>query len=509
VNKLNHPTTDCQDATTLAEELAQGQTTCRQLVQDALEKIEKLDRQGPCLHAVIEINPEALAIADKLDSERRQGKIRGPLHGIPILLKDNIATADQMRTTCGSLALEKFPAAADAHLVKLLRQQGLLILGKTNLSEWANFRSNRSSSGWSARGGLTRNPYCLDRSASGSSSGAAVVVAANYVSVSIGTETDGSIISPAQINGIVGLKPTVGLISRHGIIPISSSQDTAGPMTKTVKDAALLLEVLVGEDKADRATAGAPVRDKSYTSCLHLTGLKGARLGIVRELDVRPDVADIFSEAIEVMRAQGAVIIDPVVLPKRDDYSEAENEVLQTEFKVDVAEWLAEFAPQSGLSNLNEIIAWNVEKSKQELKFFAQETFDKSLMTEGLKSAKYLAAREKCLRLSRTEGIDKALSENQLDAIIAPSGDPAWLIDLVHGDRKVFIFGTAAAVAGLPHLTVPAGFVHGLPVGISFVGKAWSEGTLLNLGYAFEQATNARRPPSFLPTLKFDGASPS
>lgn len=488
---------DQSTAATLADELAAGRSTSTRLVEDALARIAAMDRKGPCLRAVIEINPDALQIAAALDEEHAKGSMRGPLHGIPVLIKDNIATGDKMRTTCGSLALVDKPAAKDAHLIKLLRERGLVILGKTNLSEWANFRDDHSVSGWSAHGGLTRNPYCLDRSASGSSSGSGVAVAANYVALAVGTETDGSITSPANLTSTVGLKPTVGLVSRTGIIPVAFSQDTAGPMTRTVRDAALLLTALAGSDTADEITLTAPGGVVDYTSFLDENGLKGARLGVLRELGEGLPVSRVMEETLDKLRELGAILVDPVTLPKNEEYKDEHSLVLLCEFKHAVSKYLREFAPDCGLRDLNDIVEWNKREAEREFVYFEQDKFERALATNGIEDADYVEARRKCVLLSRTEGIEKALATHQLDALIAPSGDPAWMIDTVNGDKDGFFFSTAAAVAGLPHLSVPMGFVRGLPVGLSFVGPTWSEGLLLKFGYAFEQATQARRSPEF------------
>ncbi len=481
--------------------LAHGRLSSVALVRQAQQRIAAMDRKGPKLGAVIELNPDALQIARQLDAERKQGKQRSPLHGVPILLKDNIATGDRMLTTAGSLALAAHPAVADASLVKRLRDAGLVILGKTNLSEWANFRSSRSLSGWSGRGGLTRNPYVLDRNTSGSSSGSAAAVAANYVALAVGTETDGSVVSPAQLCGLVGLKPTLGLVSRHGIIPIAASQDTAGPMTRTVRDSAMLLQVMAGHDPADPITLQAPATP-DYAAALRKDGLKGARIGVVRaQFGSHPEVMAAVDRALAVMKAQGAEIIDPVTLTDPATYSDAENDVLLYEIKDNMAQWLAEFAPNSGFKTLADLAAWNVQHADREMAFFGQELFEKAIATDGLKAQKYLDARAKCLQLARTEGIEKTLAEHRLDALVAPTGAPAWVSDFVNGDNSGFSFSAPAAVAGLPHLTVPCGLVRGLPVAVSFVGAAWSEATLLRLGYAYEQASKARREPRYLATL--------
>ena len=488
---------DASDAATLVLELTAGRTTSRQLVEEALARIAELDRKGPCLRAVIEINPDALVIAEALDKERAAGHVRGPLHGLPVLLKDNIATGDKMGTTGGSLALAGKSAARDAHLVTRLRERGLVILGKTNLSEWANFRSDRSTGGWSALGGLTRNPYCLDRSASGSSTGSAVAVAANYVALAVGTETDGSITSPTQLTCTVGLKPTVGLVSRHGIIPVAFSQDTAGPITRTVGDAALLLNALADPDAADEISSTAPGTLPDYTGFLDGKGLKGSRIGVLRAVteEASPAVSRLFEETLHKLAELGAVLIDPVSLPREAEYKDEHNLVLHTEFKHAIAQYLQDFAPDSGLRDLADIVEWNKKEAAREFVYFEQSKFERALATRGIKDPDYIEARRKCVQLARTEGIEKTLAEHSLDALVAPTGDPAWMLDTVLGDPDIFFFSTAAAVAGLPHLTVPMGFVRGLPVGLSFVGAAWSEGTLLKFGYAFEQVTQMRRAP--------------
>jgi amidase len=494
------------DAGALQTALASGHASALALTRRALARIHALDRRGPTLGAMIELNPDAESIARELDAERTLGRLRSPLHGLPVVIKDNLATADRMKTTAGSLALSVHPARADSALVRRLRDAGLVIVGKTNLSEWANFRSSRSLSGWSGRGGLTRNPYALDRNSSGSSSGSAVAVAADYVPFSVGTETDGSIVSPAQINGIVGLKPTLGLLSRHGIIPIAASQDTAGPMARCVRDVAMLLQVLAGADPADAATTAAPAIP-DYSASLSTDGLKGMRIGVVRsQFGGNPAVTERVEAALKVMRAQGAVILDPVTLPAPDSYGDAESEVLLHEFKVGMAEYLAEFAPDSGFRTLADLAEWNRQHATQELGFFGQDQFEKAIATEGLHAAKYLEARAKCVQLARTEGIEQTLAENQLDALLAPTGDPTWTNDFVNGDHFGASFSTPAAVAGLPHLTVPCGLVFGLPVAVSFVGAAWSEAKLLRMGYAYEQASRARRAPQFLATLAMPAA---
>jgi amidase len=477
--------------------MAGGQVSSEQLVQRYLARIAALDRSGPKLQSMIELNPEALAHARVLDAERRAGSLRGVLHGLPVVLKDNIATGDQMATSAGSLALAGTHAMRDAHLVQRLRAQGAVILGKTNLSEWANIRSTRSISGWSGRGGLTRNPYALDRTTSGSSSGSAAAAAANLTALAIGSETDGSIVSPSSINGLVGLKPTVGRVSRDGIIPISHTQDTAGPIVRSVADAALLLSAIAGSDGNDPATQGAPAPD-DYLAALDPHALRGARLGVAREYFTGNDEVDhLIDQEIAKLKSLGAEIIDPIDLAKVE-YSDAELDVLLYEFKHDLPVWLATFAPHASIKNLSDVIAFDQAQASREMPFFRQELFDKANALGGLDSAAYLSALASCAKQARDDGLKRVLESHRLDAIIAPTGGPAWLTDVVNGDSAGAGFSTPAAVAGFPHLTVPAGFVRGLPIGLSFVGAAWSEARLLGLGYAYEQATRHRRAPQFL-----------
>lgn len=485
----------------LRAEMAAGRLTARALTAAYIRRIRAIDQSGPSLRSVLELNPDALAIAAALDQEHGAGGSRGPLHGVPVLLKDNIATGDRMATTAGSLAMAGVQAARDAHLVKRLRDAGAVILGKTNMSEWANMRSTRSTSGWSAIGGLTRNPYALDRNASGSSSGSAVAIAASFAAVAVGTETDGSIVSPASINGLVGIKPTVGLVSRDGIIPISHTQDTAGPMARTVADAAALLSAIAGPDARDAATADAQPTD--YTRCLDEDRIAGARLGVVRAaFGAHPGVDEVIERALATLRARGALLVDPVELGHADDLADAELEVLLHECKQGLPAWLAEFAPDAPVTTLNDVIAWNERHRDTEMQWFGQELFEQAEGRGGLTDPIYLDALARCSRLARDEGIDRALAEHRLDALVAPTGGPAWLTDLVNGDRYTGGFSSPAAVAGCPHVTVPAGFVHGLPIGLSFVGPAWSEPLLIGLGYAFEQATRARQPPTFVPSVR-------
>jgi amidase len=476
-----------------------GTLTARALVKAYLARIRAVDRAGPRIHSIIELNPDALAIAMELDQERKAKGSRGPLHGIPVLVKDNIATADKMQTTAGSLALLGVKPPRDAFVVSRLREAGAIILGKTNLSEWANFRSARSTSGWSARGGLTRNPYALDRNTSGSSAGSAAAIAASLAAVAVGTETDGSIISPSAINGLVGIKPTLGLVSRNGIVPIAHSQDTAGPMARTVADAAALLSAMAGSDARDEATHEAAGRAVDYTMFLDADGLRGARIGVVRaNFGGRNDlVSAVVEDALKVLKAQGAILIDPVELPNAGKYGPSELEVLLYELKADLAAYFAEFAPGSDIRTLKDVIEFNERERAREMPYFGQEYFLRAQAKGGLDSKEYLDALANNHRYARAEGIDQVLKEHQLDALVAPSTGPAWLTDFYKGDASGGGFTSPAAVAGYPHITVPAGFVHGLPAGMSFVGGAWSEPTLIRLAYAYEQASNQRRAPTF------------
>lgn len=462
-----------------------------------LARIEAIDRNGPRLNSLIELNPDALAIARSLDKERVAGSERGPLHGALIVVKDNIATSDRMSTSAGSLALDGVRAARDAHLIGRLRDAGAVIVGKANLSEWANIRSTRATSGWSARGGLTRNPYGLDRNTSGSSSGSAAAVAAGLVPMAVGTETDGSIVSPSSINGVVGLKPTVGRVSRDGIVPISHTQDTAGPIARTVRDAARLLAAMAGPDPRDPATLGAPPPD-DYLGALRPDALRGARIGVARAFFTGHDEID---QQIENALAQlivlGAELVDPIDLPKVD-YGDAEQAVLLHEFKHDLPRWLAEFAPRAPVHTLADLIAFNEAHREKEMPFFGQELFVQAQALGDLNSDAYRRALDTCRLGARDNGLDRVLREHRLDAIVAPTGGTAWLTDFINGDSAGDGFSSPAAVAGYPHLTVPSGFVRGLPIGLSFVGAPWSEARLLGFGYAFEQATEWRRAPRFI-----------
>ncbi len=475
-----------------------GTLTARSLTAFYLKRIAEIDKRGPCINAVIEINPDALAIATALDRERREKGPRGPLHGIPVLIKDNIATADKMATTAGSLALVGARAPHDSFVAAQLRAAGAVILGKTNLSEWANMRSTRSTSGWSGRGGLTRNPYALDRNTSGSSSGSAAAVAANLAALAVGTETDGSIVSPSSICGLVGIKPTLGLVSRNGIVPIAHSQDTAGPMARSVADAALLLNALSGVDERDPVTRESAGRVPDYARFLDKDGLRGARIGVARNFFGGNDEVDaVIEQALLVLKAQGAVLVDPLDIPNTAKYQDSELDVLLYEFKTDLRAYLAEFAPGFAIGDMAGVIAFNEQHHDRELPYFGQEYLVKAQAKGGLDEKAYLDALANDRRYAREEGIDKVMKENRLDALVAPTGGLAWVTDFIDGDHAGASFSTPAAVAGYPHITVPAGQVHGLPVGLSFVAGAYAEGPLIRLAYAYEQATRLRRPPQF------------
>jgi amidase len=480
----------------LDEGLVAGRFTSRQITEAYLARIEEVDRKGPALHAVIEVNPDALQIADELDKERKAKGDRGPLHGIPILVKDNLDTADKMSCTAGSLALEGSHPPRDSTVVARLRAAGAIILGKTNLSEWANFRSTHSTSGWSGRGGQTLNPYALDRCPSGSSSGSAAAAAANLCAAAIGTETDGSIVSPASVCGLVGIKPTVGLVSRAGIVPISRTQDTAGPMGRTVRDAATLLEAISGPDGRDPATRGAKPYQAGF---LEESSLKGLRIGFVRgsftSYSAPADRAA--EEAAKLLRSEGATVIDPVELDMTG-VGDAELEVLLYEFKAGLADYLASLGPPQRVRTLADVIAFDEKNREREMQLFAQELFEQAEKKKGLGDPKYKKALAKCRTQMREKGIDAVLRKHKLDALFAPTGTPAWFIDHVNGDPNVGSFTTPAAVAGYPHVTVPAGFARGLPVGVSFVGPAYSEVKLLLMASAYERAHQVRKPPRFL-----------
>ncbi len=483
----------------LATAMQRGEHTSRSLTQLYLSRIAALDRKGPRLGAVLETNPDALALADQLDEERRAKGPRGPLHGVPVLLKDNLDTGDRMPTTAGSLVLAGTHARRDATLVARLRAAGALLLGKASLSEWANFRSTRSISGWNAVAGQCRNPYALDRSPCGSSSGSAVAVAANLCAIAVGTETDGSIVCPSSTTGIVGLKPTVGLLSRAGIIPISVSQDTAGPMGRTVADAAVLLAAMVGSDPRDPrdpATAAAPAAVPDYLKALDPQGLRGARIGVAhRYFGKHPGVDALVAAAFEVMRAQGAVIVDAVELSDLSELGDREMVVLCYEFKAGLNAYLAERG--GPVRSLAEVIEANKRLAERELAFFGQEIFERAERTGTLDDAVYKDARAACLRAARTNGIDALMDKHQLDAILAPTNGPAWTIDPISGDHFTGGSSSPAAIAGYPSITVPAGQVRGLPIGLSLFGRAFSETTLIRLAYSYEQASRLRRPPTF------------
>jgi amidase len=489
----------------LAAAMAGGRMTAAGLAERYLDRIGRLDRRGPALRSVIEVNPDAVDIAMRLDRERRERGPRGPLHGVPVLLKDNIDTHDLMQTTAGSLALVGQPAPQDATAAARLRQAGAVILGKANLSEWANYRSTHSSSGWSGRGGQCRNPYVLDRNPCGSSSGSAAAVSANLCAAALGTETDGSIVCPSSANGVVGIKPTVGLVSRAGVVPIAHSQDTVGPHGRTVADAAAVLGALVGFDPRDPQTAGTDGRSHAdYTRFLVADGLGGARIGVARTAGFGrvPKVDTIMEEAIRAIREAGATVVDPADIPTQAKLGgENETTVLRFEFKHDLAAYLT---GRTGvpIRTLADAVAFNLSHAAEEMAWFGQERFEDAEATTDLSDARYLKALAEGHSLSREQGIDAILAEHQLDALVAPTGGPAWVIDLVDGDRFTTGSSTAAAQAGYPIVTVPAGFSHGLPVGVSFIGRAWSEPTLIRLAYAFERCTRVRRRPSFLPTIE-------
>ena len=491
------PVDSLLDAGVLEQQSAMqaGKLSSHSLVKQYLARIKAIDKAGPRINSVIELNPDALGIAAQMDGERKAGKVRGPLHGIPVLLKDNIATGDKMATTAGSLALDGVRAVRDSHVAARLRAAGAVIIGKTNLSEWANMRSSHSSSGWSARGGQTRNPYALDRNTSGSSSGSGAAMAASLATLAVGTETDGSIVSPASTCGLVGIKPTLGLVSRSGIIPIAHSQDTAGPMTRTVADAALLLAAMAGVDERDVATKGSKAAD--YHAALVTDGLKGMRLGVARNFFGRNKEVDaLIEKSLAVLRAQGATLID-VTVPNTNKYDDSEMAVLLYEFKPGLAAYLKDYAPHAQVKNMADVIAFNIQHRGKEMPYFEQEHLVASNAKGGLDSKEYQDALANSLRYSREEGIDKVIAEHKLDALVAPTGGPAWLTDYINGDHYGGSFSSPAAVAGYPHITVPAGYVRGLPVGISFVAGAWTEAALIRMAYAYEQATRHRKAPRF------------
>jgi amidase len=490
--------------TALQAEMQAGRLTAREIAEHYLERIARMDVTGPALHSLIEVNPDAPSLADELDRERKLKGPRGPLHGVPVVLKDNIDTADRMTTTAGSLALEGSIASRDSGVAARLREAGALLLAKANMSEWANIRSTHSTSGWSARGGQCRNPYALDRNPCGSSSGSAVAVAANLCPVAVGTETDGSIVCPASATGIVGLKPTVGLVSRGGIIPISHTQDTAGPLCRTVADVAVLLSAMAGQDARDPATASSARHvQRDYTRFLDRAGLRGARIGVARaKFFGYSDVTDRLAEAaLDLLRREGAVLVDPANIPHAGEYDDDELEVLLYEFKADLARYLADLGPRAPVKSLQDVIEFNEQHRDREMPYFGQELFLQAQKKGPLTSPAYLKARRRCRRLSRELGIDAVMTKHQLDVLVAPTGNVAWPTDPVNGDHFTGGSSTPAAVAGYPSISVPMGFVHGLPVNLSFFGLAWSEPTLIRLAYAYEQATRHRQPPRFLPTI--------
>ena len=490
----------------LQDGMKSGKFTARSLVEKYRARIDEIDKRGPAVNAIIELNPDASSIADALDQERKAKGPRGPLHGMPVLIKDNIATADRMMTTAGSLALVGSKPPKDSFVAQNLRAAGAVILGKTNLSEWANIRSSHSVSGWSGRGGLTKNPYALDRNACGSSSGTGAGISANLAAAGIGTETDGSIVCPSSSNGLAGIKPTVGLVSRGGIIPISHSQDGAGPMCRTVRDAAILLGALTGVDPDDEATAASASKSQTdYSQYCDPNGLKGARIGVARKYFGFNDAVDaLMEQALSVMKTQGATLVDPADIPTFGKFDESELLVFMYELKADLNAYLARLGPGAPVHTLQDIIEFNERNHQKEMPYFGQDLFlkaqEKGLLTE----KEYLDAVAKNHQLARVEGIDAVMDKNKLDAIVAPTGGPAWLTDLINGDHSAGGSSNAAAVAGYPNINVTAGFISGLPVGISFFGRAWSEPALIKLAYSFEQATQARQAPRFFARIAQD-----
>lgn len=487
----------------LQDDLSTGRVTSERLVALYIERIESLDRRGPELRSVLSVNANAGDIARQLDRERRDGHVRGPLHGIPILIKDNIESRDPLATTAGSLALKDNVTGRDAPIVARLRAAGAIVLGKTNLSEWANFRSGHSTSGWSGMGGLTRNPYALDRNACGSSSGSAAATAASLAALSIGTETDGSITMPAAMNGLVGLKPTVGLLSRTYIVPISAAQDTPGPMTRTVADAAVLLTAMAGSDPADAATRDADAKKRDYSAGLSPRALEGKRLGVMKALmGYLPSLDAAFRDAIRQLEAAGATVIEIPKFDGIDQMGKDEMAVMTADFRTALNAYLLTTPPAVGAKSLKDLIAFNTAHAAEEMPFFAQELFDDAEKTSNANPASIDSTRARIQKAAGIDGIDRLLREKHLDALIAPSTQPAYVSDLVSGDHILGGAPQLSAVAGYPHLTVPMGQIQGLPVGLSLLGPAWSDADLLAMGFAFEQRVQARRPPTYQPTLK-------
>jgi len=489
--------------TDLQDGMKSGRFTARSLVEKYSARIEEIDKHGPAINSVLELNPDAFSIADQLDQERKAKGPRGPLHGIPVLIKDNIDTADRMMTTAGSLALVGSKPPKDSFVAEKLRAAGAVILGKTNLSEWANIRSSHSTSGWSGRGGLTKNPYALDRNPCGSSSGSGAGVSANLCTAATGTETDGSIVCPSSSNGITGIKPTVGLVSRGGIIPISHSQDGAGPMCRTVRDAAIMLGALTGVAPRDSATENSQGKSLTdYARFCDPDGLKGARIGVARKYFGFNDAVDaLMEQSLDAMKRQGATLIDPADIETLGKFDESELLVFMYELKADLNAYLATLGPHAPVRTLKEIIDFNDRNRQKEMPYFGQDLFLKAEAKGPLTEKAYLDALEKNHQFARTEGIDATMDKHHLDAIVAPTGGPAWITDLVNGDHVAGGSSNAAAVAGYPNINVTAGFISGLPVGISFFGRAWSEPTLIRLAFAFEQTVKARHSPRFLSTV--------
>src|SRR5499427_11112699 len=488
----------------LQDGMNSGRFTARSLVEKYSARIDEVDKHGPAVNAVIEMNPDAMSIADGLDQERKAKGPRGPLHGVPVLIKDNIDTADRMMTTAGSLALVGSKPPKDSFVAQKLHAAGAVILGKTNLSEWANIRCSHSTSGWSGRGGLTKNPYALDRNPCGSSSGTGAGISANLAAVGIGTETDGSIVCPSSANGLAGIKPTVGLVSRSGIIPISHSQDGAGPMCRTVRDAAILLSALTGVDPEDPATAASAGKFRTdYAQYCDPNGLKGARIGVARKYFGFSDAVDtLMEESLDVMKRQGATLVDPADIETLGKFDDTELVIFLYELKADLNAYLARLGSSAPVRSLKDIIEFNDRNRQKEMPYFGQDLFIKAEAKGPLTEKTYLDALAKNHQLARTEGIDAIMNKHQLDALVAPTGGPAWLTDLVNGDHVGGGSSNAAGVAGYPNINVTAGSIFGLPVGISFFGRAWSEPTLIKLAYAFEQATKARQAPRFLTTVR-------